>query len=398
MARPSDAVSPEAPVASKRRASARLSAAEPEVKRIKSNTDLSLRQARSTTSKSKYFEAEDSDPDSEPDSESDESGGESAESVYEEAKDGSSSADEAEPEELSESEEDTKKPTRGKKQATGNANASKKKELWREGVKVDLEPGQEVVIAKPKARDAGDTPYEDETLHPNTRLFLIDLAANNDRQWLKGAEWLADDLQRMIRITARQRRILRRTSMPSHPRSRVSTLLSLNFRSRIWCFASTGMSASAKTRSRTRYASVAPYRLPCVRSCDKSDTVILVRSLFADTGMKTHFSAAWSRTGKKGPYAAYYVHFQPGSCFVGCGLWNPEAEPLALLREEIDENSSALKEVLRAPEMRREFLKGASDDDDAVVDAFTHHNRESALKTKPKVRNFLCHLILPCPG
>ncbi|CAG8025032.1 unnamed protein product [Penicillium salamii] len=349
MARPSDAVSPEAPVASKRRASARLSAAEPEVKRIKSNTDLSLRQARSTTSKSKYFEAEDSDPDSEPDSESGESGGESAESVYEEAKDESSSADEAEPEELSESEEDTKKPTRGKKPATGNTNALKKKELWREGVKVDLEPGQEVVIAKPKARDAGDTPYEDETLHPNTRLFLIDLAANNDRQWLKGAsyhavgEWLADDLQRMIRITARQRRILRRTSMPSHPRSRGSTLLSLNFRSRIWCFASTGMSASAKTRSRTR-----------------------------------------SRTGKKGPYAAYYVHFQPGSCFVGCGLWNPEAEPLALLREEIDENSSALKEVLRAPEMRREFLKGASDDDDAVVDAFTHHNRESALKTKPK--------------
>lgn len=24
-----------------------------------------------------------------------------------------------------------------------------------------------------------------------------------------------------------------------------------------------------------------------------------------------------SRTGKKGPYAAYYVHMQPGSCFVG---------------------------------------------------------------------------------
>jgi hypothetical protein len=73
----------------------------------------------------------------------------------------------------------------------------------------------------------------------------------------------------------------------------------------------------------------------------------------------------------------------------GCGLWNPEAEPLALLREEIDENSAGLKQVLRAPEMRREFLQGASDDDDAVVNAFTHHNRESALKTKPKVRNSL---------
>jgi hypothetical protein len=38
--------------------------------------------------------------------------------------------------------------------------------------------------------------------------------------------------------------------------------------------------------------------------------------------------------------------------------------------------------------MRRLFLKGAADDDDAVVDAFTHHNKESALKTKPKVRSF----------
>ena len=190
MARTSDAVSPEAPVASKRRASARLSAAEPEVKRVKSNTDLSLRQARSTTSKSKYFEAEDS----EPDSESDESAGGSSESAYEEPKDESSSADEAEPEEPSDSEEDTKKPSGRGRQPAGTGNrgkATKSKELWREGVKVDLEPGQEVVIAKPKARDAGETPYTDETLHPNTRLFLIDLAENNDRQWLKGTSHLA---------------------------------------------------------------------------------------------------------------------------------------------------------------------------------------------------------------
>jgi uncharacterized protein (DUF2461 family) len=69
----------------------------------------------------------------------------------------------------------------------------------------------------------------------------------------------------------------------------------------------------------------------------------------------------------------------------GCGLWNPEAEPLALLRDDIDEHADRWKEVLREPELRREFLKGASDDDDAVVDAFTHHNRESALKVKPKV-------------
>jgi uncharacterized protein (DUF2461 family) len=36
------------------------------------------------------------------------------------------------------------------------------------------------------------------------------------------------------------------------------------------------------------------------------------------TPYKTYFSAAWSRTGRKGPYAHYYVQIQPnGGTFVG---------------------------------------------------------------------------------
>ncbi|KAJ5969136.1 Conserved hypothetical protein CHP02453 [Penicillium viridicatum] len=335
-----DPVSPEAPMASKRRASARLSAAEPGVKRVKSNVDLSLRQAKSTTSKSKYFEPEDSD---EPDSESDASAGESAGSVYEEAKE-ESPAEEAEPEELSDTDEDAKKKpnVRGKQRQSINSGSDlvKGKELWREGVRVGLEPGQEVIIAKPKARDAGKTPYQDETLHPNTKLFLIDIASNNDRQWLKAHD-------------------------PDY--------------------------RAAKKDFETFVDSLTPKIAEVDATVPELPVKDLVFRIHRDVRFsknplpyKTHFSAAWSRTGKKGPYAAYYVHFQPGSCFVGCGLWNPESEPLALLREDIDDNSAVLKEILRAPEMRREFLKGASDDDDAVVDAFTHHNRESALKTKPK--------------
>lgn len=57
-------------------------------------------------------------------------------------------------------------------------------ELWKHGAK--LTPGTQVIIKRPKAREAGDTPYTDETIHPNTMLFLKDLAAHNDRTWLKG--------------------------------------------------------------------------------------------------------------------------------------------------------------------------------------------------------------------
>lgn len=51
--------------------------------------------------------------------------------------------------------------------------------------KLGLGPGKQVIIKKPKARPAGSTPYTDETIHPNTLLFLADLKVNNNREWLK---------------------------------------------------------------------------------------------------------------------------------------------------------------------------------------------------------------------
>ncbi|KAJ5742756.1 uncharacterized protein N7511_011157 [Penicillium nucicola] len=322
--------SPEAPVAPKRRASARLSAVGPEVKRVRSNVDLTNR-AKSTTKTSKYFEES-----SDNGLESDDSQGATSGSAYEEKE---SSSDEQEPEENSESEDtELKASAKGvSRQRTGNV---KGQELWREGVRAGLGPGKEVVIAKPKAREAGDVPYEDETLHPNTKLFLVDLAENNDREWMKAHDpdyrAAKKDFETFVE------------SLTSKISGVDATVPELPPKDLIF-----------RVHRDVRFSkNPLPY--------------------------KTHFSAAWSRTGKKGPYAAYYVHFQPGSCFVGCGLWNPEAEPLALLREDIDEHADRWKEVLREPELRREFLKGASDDDDAVVDAFTHHNRESALKVKPK--------------
>lgn len=68
--------------------------------------------------------------------------------------------------------------------------AAKGQELWRPGVKTDLAPGEAVFIKLPKAREAGKTPYKDQTVHPNTMLFLRDLKGNNDREWLKGVLFL----------------------------------------------------------------------------------------------------------------------------------------------------------------------------------------------------------------
>ncbi|KAJ5166149.1 uncharacterized protein N7482_004930 [Penicillium canariense] len=333
--------SPQAPrAAPKRRASARLSTSQAEIKRVKSNVSLAGRPVKSTAKKSKYFEPESSvEPGASPSqSDEDESG-----SAYDAKDSDGSSENFSVPDEPSDGEEASKKSRLNAKQARSAAtdeDVLKHKELWREGVRTGLGPGKEVFIPKPKARDPGNVPYRDETLHPNTKRFLQDLAKNNDRGWLKGHD----------------------------PDYRAAKKDFETF-------------VETLTTKITEKDSTVP-ELPV------KDLVFRIHRdiRFSKNPLpyKIHFSAAWSRTGKKGPYAAYYVHFQPGSCFVGCGLWHPEAGPLATLREDIDENADRWKGVLRAPAMRREFLKGVSDDDDAVVKVFADANKESALKTKPK--------------
>ncbi|CAN9144269.1 unnamed protein product [Alternaria alternata] len=107
-------------------------------------------------------------------------------SDYEEHSDKDPSS-ESEPDETATDDDiESKRPTpRGRttKNLPIHKKATDEKELWRPGAK--LAPGTQLVIKKPKARDAGDTPYLDHTIHPNTMLFLKDLAVNNDRQWLK---------------------------------------------------------------------------------------------------------------------------------------------------------------------------------------------------------------------
>lgn len=55
------------------------------------------------------------------------------------------------------------------------------------------------------------------------------------------------------------------------------------------------------------------------------------------------------------------------------------------MRRAIDRKSQKLKEVLLDPAMRKEFLKGAKAEENAVVKAFVENNKENMLKTKPKV-------------
>ncbi|KAJ9165680.1 Glycoside hydrolase family 92 protein [Coniochaeta hoffmannii] len=193
----------------------------------------------------------------------------------------------------------------------------------------------------PKLRDTGGVPYEDTRLHKNTMLFLKDLKANNKRSWLKSHD---PEFRRALKdfdtyITTLTPHLI--THDPTIPELPLKDVIFRIYRD-------------------TRFS-----RDP--------------------TPYKPHFSAAWSRTGRKGPYAVYYLHVQPGSqSFVGGGMYHPPAEPLARLRASIDERPWRWRRVLAEEGFRGTFLEGAMPGEEGAVGEFVRRNQEGALKTKPK--------------
>lgn len=308
-------------------------------KRAKVSSDTSV-----TPKKSPYFEpaSDQSEPESEIENEA--SGYEDEDqSVSEVSPPPESEEDEDEEAEYT-SEEDgpkNRKPGRKSTARVVSVKGANGKELWRPGVKADLAPGEQVFIKLPQPRKAGKTAYKGDAIHPNTMLFLADLKQNNDREWLKVHD--ADYRQ------SKQ-----------------------DFDSFVECL----------TEKIIEKDETIPELPP------KDLTFRIYRDIrFSPdpTPYKTHFSAAWSRTGRKGPYAHYYVQIQPGGSFVGAGIWHPEAEPLNLLRRSVDRRAHRLKEVLMDPLIRKECLGGAPKDEKKVVKSFCASNSENALKSKPKV-------------
>ena len=224
--------------------------------------------------------------------------------------------------------------------ASAKEATAKGTELWRPGVKSSLAPGEAVFIKLPKARDDGGIPYTDNTIHPNTFLFLKELYSNNDREWLKihDANYRASKADWDSFVTALTEKIIQvDDTIPELP---------------------------AKDLAFRIYRDI--------------------RFSPDPTPYKPYFSAAWSRTGRKGPYAGYYVQIQPnGRSFVGAGLWHPDAAPLALLRGDIDRRSYKIKNVLMDPKLRKVFFNGAKSEKEAIKQ-FTKFNEENMLKTKPK--------------
>ncbi|KAI1141773.1 hypothetical protein F5Y05DRAFT_272995 [Hypoxylon sp. FL0543] len=204
----------------------------------------------------------------------------------------------------------------------------------------DDEDNRITFIPAIQLRGTDGVDYEDTRIHRNTLLFLKDLRANNERAWLKEND-------------GEYRRSLKDWE------SFVETL----------------------TEKIIEVDDTIP-ELPL------KDVIFRIyrdiRFSKDPTPYKPHYSAAWSRTGRKGPYACYYVHAEPGRCMVGGGLWHPDNDALARLRASIDERPHRIRRVLMNPTFRKTFLPHARANEKSVLSAFAAANQENALKTKPK--------------
>ncbi|AEO64345.1 uncharacterized protein THITE_123729 [Thermothielavioides terrestris NRRL 8126] len=217
-------------------------------------------------------------------------------------------------------------------------------------------PPKVTFVPLPKLRDTGGVEYADDRLHPNTLAFLADLKANNKRSWLKAHD---GEYRRALKDWETYVMALTERIIAADPTIPELPFKDVNFRI---------------------------YRD--------------IRFSNDPTPYKPHFSAAFSRTGRKGPYACYYVHVEPAGapCFVGGGLWHPGAAALARLRASIDERPRRWRRVLNEPAFREVFLglrpagkRGAGggrrareDPAAAALAAFAERNQEGALKTRPK--------------
>ncbi|MDA0195348.1 MAG: DUF2461 domain-containing protein [Bacteroidetes bacterium] len=71
---------------------------------------------------------------------------------------------------------------------------------------------------------------------------------------------------------------------------------------------------------------------------------------------KLNFGASMSEGGKKSIFPSYYIHLQPGGqCFIGGGLYHPEAENLKRVRQEIDYNSDHFISIIEDASFKKLF-------------------------------------------
>ncbi|GAA5989705.1 hypothetical protein JCM10908_000600 [Rhodotorula pacifica] len=187
----------------------------------------------------------------------------------------------------------------------------------------------------PAPKENAETPI----ILPTTLDFLARLVKNNDREWFKARD-------------AEYRHAL------------------LNFNTFI--------------KAWIPLASEADWQLPHLPAKDVVHWIYRdVRFSKDKTPYKTYLCANHSRTGRKGPFAGYYLQIAPKDrSFLACGTWSPGTNELKAIRDEILRDPSPLRKVLAEPDFVELYGSDKPRMDGKRTSIFGHSDQ---LKNAPKL-------------
>jgi len=72
---------------------------------------------------------------------------------------------------------------------------------------------------------------------------------------------------------------------------------------------------------------------------------------------KTNLGAFIAKGGRKGINAGYYIHVEPGGCFLAGGIYMPTGPMLKAIRNEIYDYTEEFREIINAPSFQKHFGK-----------------------------------------
>jgi uncharacterized protein (TIGR02453 family) len=76
---------------------------------------------------------------------------------------------------------------------------------------------------------------------------------------------------------------------------------------------------------------------------------------------KTNYGSYITKGGRKGGNPGYYLHIQPGGCFLGGGIYMLPPEKLRAIRQHIYDNTAEFIEVLESDPFKSNFTLYAED-------------------------------------
>ncbi len=105
---------------------------------------------------------------------------------------------------------------------------------------------------------------------------------------------------------------------------------------------------------------------------------------------KTSFGSRMMPGTKDNVIPGYYLHLDPGNCFIAGGSYMPEPNKLASIRQEIDYNFKDFKKILAHKDFKK-FFGGELSDEEKLVNPPKGYDKENPAVEYLKFKHFIAY-------